>query len=338
MDWVEINRIAKERFQGSCRVCRICNGVACAGEMPGMGGIGTGSSFIANVESLASYRLVLRTLHDASQPSTQLSLFGHVLDTPILAAPVAGTYINMGSAVTEAQLARALIEGAATAGSLGMIGDGPDPALYATGLSALLEQTGRGMAVIKPRTEEQIVSRIRQAEEVGVWAVGVDIDAAGIVNMTRAGQPVGPHTAETWQRIISQTELPFVLKGVMTADEAEIAVDIGAQAIVVSNHGGRVLDCLPGTAEVLPDIVDAVQGELIVLVDGGVRSGVDVLKMLALGADAVCIGRPLAIAAIGGGAEAVAATIRKYSDELRTAMTLTGCESLEAVDDSVLYL
>jgi len=338
MDWVEVNRIAKERFQGTCRVCRVCNGIACAGEMPGMGGVGTGSSFVASVEALASYRLVLRTLHEAGQPSTRLTLFEHVLDTPILAAPVAGTKINMGGAVPEIELARALIEGSARAGSMGMVGDGPDPALYATGLKVLAEQAGRGIAIIKPRTEEQIISRIRQAEEAGVWAIGVDVDAAGIINMIRAGQPVGPRSAEAWQQIISQTQLPFVLKGIMTADEAEIAVDIGAQAIIVSNHGGRVLDCTPGTAEVLPDIVDAVQGELIVLVDGGIRSGVDVLKMLALGADAVCIGRPLAIAAVGGGAEAVSAAINKYTDELRSAMILTGCDSLEAMDDSVLYL
>ena len=336
MDWKAINSVAKERFAGACRLCRVCNGVACAGEMPGMGGTGTGASFTANVEALASYRLVLRTLHDVGNPSTELNLFGHRLAVPILAAPVMGTQLNMNGALTEPELATALTEGSVRSGSLGLTGDGPNPALYPTGLAAIAAQTGRGIPIAKPRLEEEIIAMIRQAEEIGAWAVGVDVDAAGIIGMVRAGQPVGPRPPQTWQRIIAQTSLPFVLKGIMTADEAEIAIDIGAAAIVVSNHGGRVLDHTPGTADVLPDIADAVQGEIVVLVDGGVRSGGDVLKMLALGADAVLVGRPLAIAAVGGGVDAVHARIEQMADELRSAMILTCCESLEDIDDSIL--
>ena len=336
MDWKEVNTVAKERFGGVCRVCRVCNGVACAGEMPGMGGTGTGSSFTANIEALASYRLVLRTLHDVSDPSTDLSLFGHRLAVPILAAPVMGTQLNMNGALTEPELVDALVGGSVQSGSLAMTGDGPNPALYPSGLAAIAAQGGRGIAIIKPRPEEQIITMVRQAEQIGAWAVGVDVDAAGIIGMVRAGQPVGPHSPQTWQRIIAQTSLPFVLKGIMTPEEAELAVDIGAAAIVVSNHGGRVLDHTPGTAEVLPDIADAVQGDIVILVDGGVRSGSDVLKMLALGADAVLVGRPLAIAAVGGGAEAVHARIDQMTDELRSAMILTCCESLADIDDSVL--
>jgi len=338
MDWKETNRVAKERFKGACRVCRLCNGVACAGEMPGMGGIGAGASFTANVEALANYKLVLRTVHDVSAPQTEVHLLGHALSSPILGAPVAGVRLNMNDAIPERDLAHALISGCAQAGTVGMTGDGPDPALYPTGLEVIAAQGGIGIPIIKPRPEQDIIARIRQAEEVGAWAVGVDVDAAGIIGMVRARQPVGPHPPETWERIIAQTELPFILKGIMTTDEAELAIDIGAAAIVVSNHGGRVLDHTPGTADVLPDIADIVNGEIALLVDGGVRSGSDVLKMLALGANAVLVGRPLAIAAVGGGAEAVAALLNRYTDELRAAMLLTGCAMADEVDDSVLYL
>jgi 4-hydroxymandelate oxidase len=337
MNWNEVNQRAKERFNGACRVCRVCNGVACAGEMPGMGGVGTGASFTANIEALASYKVVLKTLHEVTDPAVSLTLFGRELETPILGAAVAGTRINMNSPMTEMELAQAMIGGCAQAGSLGMVGDGPDPALYAAGIEVLAAGQGRGIAIIKPRPMDQILVRIRQAEAAGAWAIGVDIDAAGIINMTRAGQPVRPYPPEAWQEIISQTELPFVLKGVMTADEAELAMDAGAEAIVVSNHGGRILDHLPGTAEVLPEIAETARGELTILVDGGIRSGVDVLKMLALGADAVLVGRPLAIAAVGGGTDAVATLVARYTDELRSAMILTGCESLGSIDESVLY-
>jgi len=338
MDWEEVRRTAKERFKGACRVCRVCNGVACAGEMPGMGGVGTGASFTANIEALAGYKLVLRTLHDVNAPQTQIELFGRTLSSPILGAPVAGTWLNMNDAIPERDLAHALIAGCAAAGTVGMTGDGPDPMLYPTGLEVIAAQGGTGIPIIKPRPEEDIIARIRQAEEAGAWAVGVDVDAAGIIGMVRAGQPVGPHPPETWERIIAQTELPFILKGIMTPDEAETAIDVGAAAIVVSNHGGRILDHTPGTAEVLPDIADIVNGEIALLVDGGVRSGSDVLKMLALGADAVLVGRPLAVAAVGGGAEAVAALLNRYTDELRAAMILTGTAAADEVDESVLYL
>ena len=109
----------------------------------------------------------------------------------------------------------------------------------------------------------------------------------------------------------------------MTPDEAEIAVAAGAAGIVVSNHGGRILDHTPGAAEVLPAIARAVRGRAVVLADGGVRTGVDVLKYLALGADAVLIGRPLVVGAFGGGAEGVALLLRKLQAELTSAMPFT---------------
>ncbi|MHB1005512.1 MAG: alpha-hydroxy-acid oxidizing protein, partial [Chloroflexota bacterium] len=148
---------------------------------------------------------------------------------------------------------------------------------------------------------------------------------AALLPMTLAGQPVGPMPPEKVATLAARLPLPLILKGIMTADEAEIAVAAGAAGIVVSNHGGRSLDHLPGTAEVLPEIAAAVKGKLTILVDGGVRSGADALKMLALGADAVLLGRPAAIAAVGGGAEAVELCFKRFGNELRTAMILTGC-------------
>ncbi len=110
----------------------------------------------------------------------------------------------------------------------------------------------------------------------------------------------------------------------------------GPAGIVVSNHGGRVLDHTPGTAEVLPEIAAAVKGKVKIFVDGGIRSGTDALKMLALGAEAVLVGRPMAIAAVGGGKQAVALLLTQYADQLRTAMIYGGCKSLSDVSPSVL--
>ena len=138
------------------------------------------------------------------------------------------------------------------------------------------------------------------------------------------------------RRICQESPLPFVVKGIMSAKEARICADAGAGAIVVSNHGGRILDDMAGTADVLPEIAAEIKGNIPVFVDGGIRSGEDVLKMLALGADAVLIGRPVAVAAVGGGAEGVALYLDKIRRELIDAMVITGTADVRRVDASCL--
>ncbi len=327
-----VRQTAREKLKGFCRVCPECNGKACVGEVPGMGGMGTGTSFKNNVESLAAYRINLRTLHGVKKPNTQIKLFGQELKTPIFGAPITGNNFNMGGALNEEEWAEAMIQGCLTSGAMGSTGDAPDPAMYKAGLGVVAKAQGLGIPFMKPRELPEVFDYLRLAEEAGVLAVGMDVDAAGLVSI-----PVSPKTKEDLKTIIDNTSLPFIIKGIMTVEEAEIAVEVGAAAIVVSNHGGRVLDYTPGTAEVLPEIAAAVDGRIQVIVDGGVRTGVDVLKMLALGADAVMIGRPLIIAGYGGGAEGVALAIRRMTNELKQAMVLTGCQTLEDINMDVFF-
>ena len=122
-----------------------------------------------------------------------------------------------------------------------------------------------------------------RAKDIGAAAVGMDVDGAGLVTMALMGQPVGPKNKEELIEIISSVDMPFILKGIMTLEEAKLAYEVGASAIVVSNHGGRVLDSTPGVADVLPDIAKEMKGKITIFADGGVRRGVDVLKYLALG-------------------------------------------------------
>ena len=138
-------------------------------------------------------------------------------------------------------------------------------------------------------------------------------------------------TEEELREIAAATDLPFIVKGIMTAEAAQKALRAGAYAIVVSNHGGRVMDYGLSTAEVLPEIRAAVGTDAKIFVDGGVRTGDDVFKMLALGADAVLIGRPYVIAAYGGGAEGVQLYTEKLKAELKDAMTMTSCKSLQEI-------
>lgn len=341
MDLTEVRKTAREKLKNYCRVCPVCDGRVCAGEVPGMGGVGSGQSFKSNVESLARIRFNLRTLHEAAVPSTEVRLFGRSLASPILGAPMTGSTYNLGGAISEVELARAIVAGCVQAGVIGMTGDGADPTMYDSGLDAIAESGGQGVAIVKPREAAEVRARVRRAEQAGVLAVGMDVDGAGLVTMALKGQPVGPKSPAELAEIISATPAPFVVKGVMTPDEAAVCAEAGAAAIVVSNHGGRVLDFCPGVAEVLPEVAAAVKGsgkgKVAVLADGGVRTGADVLKMLALGADAVLVGRPLAIAAVGGGAEGVALALNKMRSELAMAMLMTGTASAARVSPSILY-
>ena len=123
----------------------------------------------------------------------------------------------------------------------------------------------------------------------------------------------------------------------MTPSAAERAARAGADGIVVSNHGGRVLDGVPSTAEVLPRIAQAVGGDLEVLVDGGIRSGLDVFRALALGAKACLICRPFVVAAFGGGEGGVVAYLEQLMTELKDSMEMCGAATIADIDESVLW-
>lgn len=337
MDLKTVRDTAREKLKGYCRVCPVCDGRVCAGEVPGMGGAGTGSAFTANLAALARYRLNMRTVHAVKEPDLSMRLWGRKLSMPVLAAPMTGTPYNMGGGMTEEAFITELVSGSVAAGTMCMTGDGADPAMYGSGLKAGAANKGSTIAIIKPREQKEIIKYIRLAEDAGVSAVGMDIDGAGLVTMAMKGQPVSTKTLQEVKEAVSATKLPFILKGVMTPEEAELAVDARAAAIVVSNHGGRVLDFTPGAADVLPAIVDRVKGKLIVFADGGVRTGADVLKLLALGADAVLVGRPLVTGAFGGGREGVALLLNKMKTELLQAMLLTGTADVKMVSKTVLY-
>ena len=147
----------------------------------------------------------------------------------------------------------------------------------------------------------------------------------------------GSKSVEELKQIVSWAQRPFILKGIMTARGAEKALEAGASGIVVSNHGGRVLDHCPATAEVLPDIVDAVGGKMTIFVDGAIRSGMDMFKALALGADAVLIGRPFVTTVYGGGEEGVQLYVQKLKAELADTMRMCGAHSLADIKRSMLF-
>jgi isopentenyl diphosphate isomerase/L-lactate dehydrogenase-like FMN-dependent dehydrogenase/biotin carboxylase len=333
-----IRAAARERFNKSCYVCNVCDGVKCASGVPGMGGVGTGESFRQNLVSLNAVKINTRVIHDVTEPDTSITFFGHKISMPVMPAPITGTDVNMSGALSEKEYAEAVVNGSQLAGTIAWIGDNATPEKYKVGLSVVEKAKGMGIAIFKPRNIEEVLKRIRDAEKSGAAAVGMDIDAVVFKTMVMKNQSVGPKPLSELREIISSTHLPFILKGIMHPRDAELAVESGAHAIVVSNHGGRVLDQMRGTMEILPHIVREVKGQIRILVDGGFRNGVDVFKGIASGADAVLIGRPVTIAALGMDAEGVAFYLKQIQSELRKAMILTGCATIADITSESIYL
>lgn len=339
MNMREIREAARQPMKEYCRLCPVCDGKACAGQVPGMGGALTGSSFTANFEALRNLRINLRVIHGAGDPSTKFTLFGKALSTPILAAPMTGAGHNCGESLPEDAFAQAIVAGAEAVGSLGWIGDAANIALFEASLCAARAAKQGVVAIIKPHKElGEIVLRFRKAEEAGAVALGLDLDGAGLVTMRLHGRPMEPKALDQLLAIRQETKLPFVVKGVMTPDEALLCQEAGVDCIVASNHGGRVLDGCPGVADALPEIAHALEGSaMIILADGCVRSGVDALKLMALGAQGVLVGRPLCWGAYADGADGVAAVLQAYTDQLYQAMLMTGCASLADIGPRVLF-
>ncbi|MBN1594189.1 MAG: alpha-hydroxy-acid oxidizing protein [Candidatus Coatesbacteria bacterium] len=328
---------ARKLFGLVCRACEVCDGKDCPTGVPGMGAVGTGDSFRANLDALRDYKINVRSIHSVKKADTSCELFGTSMSCPVLAAPLTGTNLNMGGALTEEEYAKIVVSGCKKAGTIGVVGDGALPKMYHAGLSAIAECGGFGIPIFKPRAKlEDIVERLDAAAKVNCIAVGIDVDAAAFLTMDLMQQAVETKSVKQLREIVSATDLPFIVKGVMTVWDAVAAVEAGAAAIIVSNHGGRVLDNMPGALHVLSDIVSVVKDKVTILVDGGIRSGADVLKCIALGADAVLIGRPISVAAFGAGIEGVEFYMNSIRRELENSMILTGCATIADIGRDVI--
>lgn len=332
----EIRDNARKLMGKKCRVCPECNGKVCAGEVPGMGGTGTGSAFTNNMTSLRAVKLKMRLIHDVIEPSTEIKILGHTLSLPVLPGPIGGVGFNMDEALSEQDYTNSIIHGCLAGGILGTTGDGVPDIIHQSGFTAISSAGGKGIPFIKPWDDDELFKKLDGAKATGTDIIGMDIDAAGLITLRLQGRPVSPKTPEKIREIIKHIGCKFILKGVMTVEDAELALAAGADAIIVSNHGGRVFDHTPGAAEVLPQIAQQVKGKMTILADGGIRTGADVLKMLALGADATLIGRPFSVAAVGGGAEGVTAYIQQLTTELKQAMVLTGTADINNVTPDII--
>ena len=332
MTYQEILDRSRDQIGPYCKSCKICNGMACKNTVPGPGAKGLGTGFIRNYQKWQELCVNMDTICENGPADTSFDFFGHQLTIPVRAGPVGAMQLHYGDKYDDLAYNDILVTACAKAGILAFTGDGVNPAVMEAAVNAIGENHGAGVTTIKPWNQDLVMQKMDMAKKCGAWAIAMDIDGAGLPFLKNLTPPAGSKTVEQLKEIADYAGVPFILKGIMTVKGAEKAVKAGAKTIIVSNHGGRVLDQCPATAEVLPEIAAALKGTGVkVLVDGGIRTGVDVFKALALGADGVLICRPFVTAVYGGGEEGVKCYIDKLAGELADTMQMCGAHSIEEI-------
>lgn len=317
-----------------------------------------------NLAAFQRVRLLNRVLEDLRGGHTRLQLCGLDLDYPILLAPVAFQKLahpdgELASVLGASAMGAAMVVSTQASVSLEAIAQAaqtppwfqlyiqPDRG-FTRELVQRAEAAGYRALVV---TVDAPVNGMRNREQRSGFVLPDGVEAVNLKGMRSLppsvaqpgasplfGSPLLEH-APTWKDLEwlqSLTRLPVLVKGVMNPRDATRAVEQGVAGIVVSNHGGRTLDGMPATLEVLPAVVRAVEGKVPVLLDGGIRRGTDVFKALALGANAVMIGRPYVHGLATAGASGVAHVLHLLRAELEVAMALAGCPNLGAIDASLI--
>lgn len=315
----------------------------------------------ANLEAWSAATLRPRVLADVRGGHTRCTLFGQTLAHPIILAPVASQRLFHPDGELATTLAAAVMQGAAVVSTqashtLEHIASASDGLLWfqlywqgnRDATLALVERAEAAGYRALVLTVDAPVSGVRNREQRAAFSLPAEMANLNVPPVQLPMTPEGERVvfnglmavAPTWDDVawlVKHTRLPLVLKGILHPDDAKKAVEIGAGGIVVSNHGGRVLDTVPATFYALPEIAAAVNGAVPVLVDGGIRRGTDIIKARALGATAVMIGRPYIHALSVAGALGVAHLIRLLREELEIAMALAGCKTLDAVHRDLVY-
>lgn len=316
---------------------------------------GQGAQLQINEDGWQAKKLIPRPLAALHQANTQCALFGEQWAHPIMLAPVAYQKLfhadgEIGTAVAcNAQQGQMMVSSLASQPVEEIV----KQAQQALWFQLYWQGNREATAILLNKALAAGASAIVFTVDAPVKQALIDLPAGiSAVNLAKplsmqTIQPGQSHVfdgwmpqAPTWEDVAwlrQQVKIPLLIKGLMHVEDARRAVTLGCDGIVVSNHGGRVLDSTPSVAAVLPGLVAAVGGQCKILVDSGIRSGQDVFKALAMGADAVCIGRPYVWGLAAEGAMGVAKVIRTLRDELEMTMALTGVSNLAEIRQVELH-
>ncbi|MBQ3880073.1 MAG: alpha-hydroxy-acid oxidizing protein [Oscillospiraceae bacterium] len=277
--------------------------------------------------------LIEQRLVGADVPQIGMELFGRQFATPIMMPAFSHLHVftpeREDGMCEYARAAKAL-------GAVNFVGMGPDEEF--SRIAAVGAPTVR---IVKPYLDrDKVRAQLAHAVSCGALAVGMDIDhsfSSSGGHDSVFGEEMAPVSKAELAELVSSVSVPFVVKGVLSVRDALACAEAGAQAILVSHHHGRMPFAVP-PAMVLPEIRRAVGGKMKIFADCGVASGADAYKLLALGADAVAVGRAIMAPLAAEGAKGVEAYVGKINDELKMLMAFTGCRSLSMLDPSALWI
>ncbi|TAH63125.1 MAG: alpha-hydroxy-acid oxidizing protein [Anaerolineaceae bacterium] len=348
----EYQKAARKILKPSCNVCKICNGLACAGRNTNsleFGAKGNNAGFINVCKALADIRIEMDVIHENYEPDTSIELFGHQFDLPVFASPIGkiltdytfdSKFFNNNSMYAEA-----LIKGAYEAGGMAWLGDNAEEGYFEGQIASIPETGGVGVPTIKPwANREEFWKRVKLSQDAGAMAIATDLDSIGLgyqysVQVGAKNEGVCSRDVEELKELVEAVDIPVVIKGVMSVKTAVKVAKTNAYGIVISNHGGNVIENSLAPCDMVEEIRNALGDSIKIFVDGGVRSGEDVFKLLALGADAVGIGRPYAVSVYGGGQDGAYIYTQKIYWELINIMRLANCRTLEDITrDKVVVL
>lgn len=294
-------------------------------------GTETGTVVRKNREYIDSILLEMRMIDAPEYPDTTIHFLGQTFATPVMSAALSGlnNICKDGMAT--------LAQGIANANACMWVGIGQEQELH-----DIRKAGAPTVKIIKPYKDKDLIfEKIQQAEREGCFAVGMDTSffyGSQVGEKLVANNIVSPKTTAELRSFVEATKLPFIFKGILSERDADKALDIGVSAMVVSSHSGSVMDYAVPPMMILPRIVRLVNGKIPLLIDGDIRRGSDVYKALALGADAVLVGRALMAGLEMDGAEGVTKTVNGITEELRRIMGQTGCASIKDIDSSVLWM
>ena len=338
MDYNQLLMEARKNIGPNCKACPVCNGLACGNTMPGPGSKAPGNGAHDNWKAWQQIKLDMDCIAPAGAVDTSLEFLGRKMDFPLITGPIGSIKWQYNPESDVRDFNRDVAAAAQKLGFAGAFGDGIEAGVYPDSLKHSSDFGGVSIPIINPCSDHEIMEKITLANEAGTFAVGVVIDSAGLPHLRQKDITAGTKTIEQLRKLRACSNVPFIIKGVMSAKTAVKAVEAGADAIIVSNHGGRVLPFSPATAEVLPEIVEAVKGKTKIIVDGGIRSGIDVFRALALGADAVMICRPILVSWYGAGQEGVELYVNKLKEELSDVMYMCGARKLSDITRDMIRI
>lgn len=339
MNYTEILENAKKNIGPKCKVCPVCNGLGCGNTLPGPGSKAPGNGANDNYMGWKKIKLNMDTIVPNTPIDTSIDFLGRKLSFPLLSAPIGSIRKQFNPTDDIRDFNEKCLAACESRGIMHFYSSGLEEDVHRAAINSRITHDNCGVPVINPEADENIITQMKRCNEtVSPSAIAVVVDSAGLPHLKECHGSGGTKSVEQLRMLKEEAKVPFVIKGIMTAKSALKAVDAGASAIIVSNHGGRVLADAPATSEVLGEIAKAVEGRAKIIVDGGIRSGIDMFKAYALGADVCMICRPVLISYYGGGKEGIECYFDKLKAELTDTMYMCGARSIADITEEMIRL